>query len=256
MLVFVIPLRNPETAQDWGRCNALCQQTVRSALAQTDGNVRVIVSCKEFTPDISDDRLKVLRHPFPTPDGTWEDQHRDKYLKFAHGMVEARKSAPCYVMKLDADDLLDRRLSQLVHQTGHKPGYYISRGYIWRDGSMVVRPVDDFHLHCGSSNIIWCERDDLPSSIDDDMSNYRILKWGHNITVQEFDKLGTPLLPLPVRSAMYRKGHGENISSHLRPSGAKHTNPNWKFYAGQALRLAELRPLTPTLRRDFFGRAS
>lgn len=253
MLVFVIPLRNPETAQNWERCNALCQQTVRSALNQIDGNVRVIVSCKDFTPDVSDDRLTVLRHPYRTPDNNWEDQHRDKYLKFAHGMVEARSFAPCYIMKLDADDLLDNRLSQAVNLKQHKPGYYVRRGYLWRDGSWLLRPVDNFHLHCGSSNIVWCEKDHLPSSIDDDMSNYRILRWGHHVTVQEFDKLGTPLMPLPFRSAIYRKGHGESITSTLFPSGTVHRKPNWKFYAGAFLRLAELRPFTPALRRNFLG---
>jgi len=256
MLVFVIPLRNPETAQDWSRCNSLCQQTVSSALAQTDANVRVIVACKDFTPDVSDDRLTVLRHSFPTPARTWEDQHRDKYAKIGCGLVEARKYTPCYVMKLDADDLVSRHLSATIHGANHKPGYYLPRGYLWAEGSRLVRTVENFHHHCGSSNILWCERDDLPSSTADDMMRFQIMRLGHNITVQEFEKLGTPLMPLPTRSAVYRKGNGENITSHLFPSGMTHTKVNWRFYVGQALKLAELRPLTSGLRRDFFGQAA
>ena len=253
MLVFVIPLRNPETAKDWERCNALCQQTVRSALNQVDGDVRVIVVCKEFAPDIEDERLTILRYPFPTPEQNWEKQDQDKYRKLAHGMVEARKYAPCYIMKLDADDLLNRHLSQAVKRTQHKPGYYIPHGYLWSEGSMVLRPVDNFHLHCGSSNIIWSEKDDLPPCTDSDMSRCRILMWGHHTTVQEFHRLGSPLMPLPLRSAIYRKGNGENLSSRLLPSGFVHTEPNWKFYIGRLLSLTELRPLTPSIRRDFFG---
>ncbi len=255
MLVFVIPLRNPETSQDWERCNSLCQQTVRSALAQTDGNVRVIVSCKDFTPEVSDDRLVILRHPFKTPERSWEDQHRDKYLKIGHALVEARRHAPCYVMKMDADDLVSRNLSSNVHEIGHKPGYYINRGYRWTEGSRLVRPINNFHLSCGSSNIIWCEKDDLPSSTEDDMFAYRIMRLGHNIVVQEFEKLGTPLVPIPTPSAIYRLSHGENLTSHVSMNGHVGTRPNWKFWVGNALRLSELRPLTRTMRRDFFGTA-
>ena len=254
MLVFVIPLRNPETAQNWDRCNTLCQQTVRSALAQTDPNVRVIVACKDFTPDVEDDRLTVLRHPFATPARTWEDQHRDKYAKIAHALVEARRRAPCYVMKLDADDLVSRHLSREIHGTRRTPGYYLAKGYVWRDGSIFVRPVEShFHLHCGSSNILWCERYQLPSSVDDDMSAFPIMRFGHNITVAEYDKLGTPLKAIDWRAGLYRAGHGENISSLLAPAGTVQRKPNWKFHVGRALKLRELRPLTPTIRHEFFG---
>jgi hypothetical protein len=253
MLVFVIPLRNPETAQNWERCNSLCQQTVRSALAQTDSNVRVIVACKDFTPDTEDERLIVIRHSFSTPVRNWEAQHQDKYLKIAHCLVEARKHTPCYVMKLDADDLLSRHISAEVHTRHCRPGYYLPHGYLWREGSMLVRPVDDFHNHCGSSNIVWCEQQHLPSSLDEDMSAFPIMRFGHNIAIAEYAKLGTPLVPITSRAAIYRAGHGENITAHLNPAGTLHNRPNWKFWVGRALRLTELRPLTPSIRREFFG---
>jgi hypothetical protein len=253
MLVFVIPLRNPEIAQDWNRCNALCQQTVRSALAQTHSDVRVIVSCKDFTPDVCDDRLIVLRHPYETPARTWDDQHNDKYRKIGHGLVEARRYAPCYVMKLDADDLVDRRLSSIAHGIGHKPGYYIDNGYVWAEGSRFVRSVDNFHLACGSTNIIWCEKDELPSSVHEDMFAYPLMRMGHNITVREYEKRGTPLMPIRSPGAIYRISNGENITSHFVRSGLTYTKPNWKFWVGAALRLTELRPLTRSMRRDFFG---
>lgn len=253
MLVFVIPQRNREIAHDWDHVNRLCQQTVRSALAQTDRDVRVIVVCKDFVPGLEDDRLTILRTPFPTPADNWNDRIQDKYNKIAHGLIEARKYAPCYVMKLDADDLLDRHLAAEVHKTNHKPGYYIRHGYRWREGSLLVRPVDNFHLGCGSSNIIWCEKDDLPSSPDDDMSAFKIMRFGHNITVSEYEKLHTPLMPIPSRAAIYRIGHGENFTANLVQAGVKHTKPNWKFWVGAALRLSELRPFTSSMRRDFFG---
>lgn len=256
MLVFVIPLRNPETAQDWERCNALCQQTVRSALAQVDRDVRVIVACKDFTHDIEDDRLTVLRYPFETPERSWEAQAEDKYRKIGHGLIEARKDAPCYIMKLDADDLVSRDLSSVVHEIGYKPGYFISRGYIWSEGSHLVRPVGNFHLDCGSSNIIWCEADDLPSSVREDLWAYRIMQLGHDIAVQEYEKSGTPLMPIPSPGALRRVDHGENFTAYLKQNGIVHNRPNWKYHVGKLLRLAELRPLTPSIRREFFGQNS
>lgn len=253
MLVFVIPLQNPETARDWQRCNALCQQTVRSALNQTNGDVRVIVVCRDFTPDITDSRLTVLRSPFPTPADTWEDRHRDKYRKIAIGLIEARKYAPCYVMKLDADDLVSRDLASIIHTRNHKSGYYIERGYRWSEGSRLLRQIESFHLSCGSSNIIWSTSDELPSSEEQDMSSFPILRFGHNITVEQFAKLGRPLMAITTPAAIYRVGHGGNITATLSPSAMAHNKPNWKFYAGQALELRKLRPLTRAIRREFFG---
>jgi hypothetical protein len=256
MLVFVIPLRNPETAQNWERCNDLCQQTVRSALAQTDDDVRVIVVCKDFTPNTNDPRLTIVRRDYAAPPNTWEDRARDKYLKIGHGLAEARQYSPCYIMKLDADDLVDRNLAAAVHAANHRPGYYIERGYRWREGSAFIRPVNDFHKHCGSSNIIWAEADELPASPDADMSALPLMRFGHNIAVEEYAKLGTPLTQIKSRAGIYRVGHGENFTAHLRQNGVTQNRPNWKFYVGQALRLAELRPLTPSLKREFFGQNS
>jgi hypothetical protein len=253
MLVFVIPLQNPETARDWAHCNALCQQTVRSALAQTHRDIRVIVVSKEFSPDISDERLTVLRMQFAPLANATDAPHRDKYRKIAIGLVEARKYAPCYIMKLDADDLVSSKLATIVHAKGHKPGYFIERGYRWSEGSRLVHPIGDFHLACGSSNIIWCEPNELPSSEDDDPSAYPILRFGHSITVHEFEKLGTPLMPIAIPSAIYINGHGNNMSVRFPGGGISHNKPNWKFYLGQALEMRKLRPLTRSMRREFFG---
>ena len=88
------------------------------------------------------------------------------------------------------------------------------------------------------------------------MAAFPIMCFGHNIAVAEYEKLGTPLMPIRTPSAIYRSGHGENLTAHLRQTGIPYNKPNWKFYVGQALRLSELRPLTPSMRREFFGEIS
>jgi len=254
VLVFVIPLRNPSTARNWRRCEQLCRQTIASALAQTNPNVRVILACREFEPGMEDPRLIVVRKPFPEPKQDWVDQHRDKYEKICAALVEARKHSPCYVMKLDGDDLVSNRLAAYVHEQANPNGYYIPKGYLWRDGGRTLMPLDNFHVACGSSNIVYANSEELPSSAGVDFSHLPLLRFGHHVTVESYASMGRPLQAIPFRAAIYRQASGENISGFLQPREAsRYKKPNWKFYVGLLLEQRKRHLLTAGLKREFFG---
>ena len=254
MLVFVIPLRNPSTARDWQRCQQLCRQTVASALAQANSNVRVILACREFEPEIEDPRLIVIRKPFPDPRQDWVDQHRDKYEKICAALVEARKHSPCYVVKLDADDLVSRKLATYIEVTKNPNGYYVPKGYLWRDGRPTLLQINQFHAKCGSSNIVYAGPDELPCSMTEDSSNFPLLKFGHHMTVEKYAAMGRPLEPVPFRAVIYRQAHGENITSFMSsPEAGQYRRPNWKFYVGRLWLQRRRRFFSACLKAEFFG---
>lgn len=232
--VFVIPLRNPAVAQDWKRCAGLCADTLRSALNQTapQDRFRVILVCRDFPGGLVEHpNLEIIRHPFPDPAPNWEDQHHDKYLKIRHGLVRARECAPCYVMKLDADDLVSNRLVEYTLKNNNRRGYYFEHGYRWRDGSRYLETTKEFYKGCGSSNILYAETGDLPTDTHDASREYDLVALGHNITVETFRERETPLKAISFPAAIYRMESGENITSHFPPDQNRHANrPNWKFW--------------------------
>jgi hypothetical protein len=252
MLTFIIPLRNPGTSKNWERCQELCRQTIHSALSQTDPDLRVVLACREFFPEpLQDPRLIVIQKDFPDPSPDWESQHVDKYKKIAAALVVARQFAPCHIMKLDADDLVSNKVAAFVKLQPSKNGYYFPQGYFWRDGARTFLLSRNFHHVCGSSNIIYAEPCQLPES-DSDCSDFPLLKFGHNITLEGFASIGRPLEAIPFPAAVYRIGNGENITAHFSPSGSKPgARPNWKYYLGLLLEQRKRRFLSNNLRREF-----
>jgi hypothetical protein len=238
--VFVVPLRNPSVAHDWDRCVALCADTLNSALNQTapGESFRVILVCREFPENlIEHPSLEVIRYPFPNPTPNWENQHHDKYLKIRHGLARARDFAPCYVMKLDADDLVNNRLVTYVLRDNNRLGYFVDSGYRWHDGSASLQLTTKFYKGCGSSNILYAEKSQLPIDAADVSRQYDLVALGHNITVETLAQRGTPLRPIPFPAAIYRMTNGENITTHFSPFQTNASErPNWKFYVGHLLR--------------------
>jgi len=230
--VFLIPLRNASVARNWESCVELCIKTILSASQQTahEDCFQVVLVCRDF-PEISlPSNVKILRAPFPDPEPNWESQHVDKYAKIRFGLEHLVEQAPLYIMKLDADDLVSNKIVSWVLADDNKNGYYVDKGYRWFSGRKWMEPVDNFHSECGSSNILYVEKNDL---LKDNIYESKILKLGHNITVQYFNDIKKPLKEIPFSAVIYRKSNGENITLHYLPSGTKCNKPNFKFYIGK-----------------------
>lgn len=257
---FVVPLRNPSTTRDWGKTVNLCIETLRSLSRGGETPAEIVLVCRDF-PDLQiGPNVSVIRYPFPDP-RTNADLRRDKYAKIKMGLVELRqRNAPFYAMKFDADDLVSERLVPWVLSHANQRGYVIEGGYLMYARYERLVPVNEgFHLRCGSSNILFAEPDDLPSTMDDG-GEFDLMRLGHNIVADTFESRGTPLDPVPFPACIYRVGHGENISANYpRSSTSNSKRPNWKFYVGRVLRQAAApikRMLEPTideeLRAEFY----
>jgi hypothetical protein len=233
---FLIPLRNRAMAKNWQVCVDLCLATMRSAAQQTASadDFQVVLVCRDF-PEVSiESHVKILRGFFPDPEPTWEAQHHDKYAKIRLGLEYLADFAPLYVMKLDADDLVSNKIVSYVLADNNQHGYYVEHGFHWISSRKWMELIGSFHMGCGSSNILHVKKSDFEK---DKINDANILKLGHNITVSYFRDIKQPLCALPFPAAIYRVGHGENITSSYNPNAVSHNQPNINFYIGKYLKL-------------------
>ena len=222
---FLLPLRNPNTAIDWDRCIEICKSTLRSACNQTasTSDYEVVLVCKDFPEFNEYPNLKIIRGDFSDPQKTWEDQHRDKYDKFRCGLEYLSKYESLYVMKLDADDLVSKKIVSYVIMDNNKRGYYIEKGYEYSLGKNYIKPLVNFT----SGN----------SLLKENVFDSDLMKLGHHATVTEFNNRGTPLSPIPFQAAIYKKDHGENLTSHYTMPRTTHNKPNLNYYIGNLLKI-------------------
>ena len=241
MLAFVIPLKSAAVSSSWDQVTSLVRRTLRSACAQTCPEFRVIVVCHEV-PEVGfgDHRLEFLPVGFPPPGPSKEERRRDRGRKMLAGLWRALSYRPTHVMLLDADDCVSNHLAGHVAEHPDANGWYIAKGYFYREGMDTVHVERRrFQEWCGSSHIVRPEFLELPAPSTEEW--YLV----HSHIVRRMRKRGTPLEPLPFPGAVYLISHGENINDYspiLWP-----TNPV-KRWLRQVL---YYRPLTPVMRSEF-----
>ncbi len=76
----------------------------------------------------------------------------DKGRRVLAGILEADKTG--YVMVVDDDDFVSRRLTGFVAGYPGENGWYVQNGYIWGDGGRLIYEYTDFSKFCGTSHII------------------------------------------------------------------------------------------------------
>jgi len=126
MLAFITTLRHPQNAADYGRVEALLQDTLASLTQQScDDYVVIIVGVRRPAFPLPE-RVVFVEVNFPPPSdlkgprtgpasAIW-----DKGTKNGVGLIAARDFGPEYVMFVDADDFVHRELAAFVHA---RPGH-------------------------------------------------------------------------------------------------------------------------------------
>lgn len=211
-VLFVMPLKAREVSSDWHRTVALTLRSLGSVFNQADTEFRAVLVCNEFPYVSTSPQLEIIEESFPLPQ-TWEDGPKDKYRKIQRGLVAIREEAPCYIMKLDADDLIHRDLVGHVRSVG-APLYLVEKGYAYAEGHRIVHQLDAFHLYCGSSNIVACEAKDLPATMAEDPMDHDILSCGHHEVKEQYEARGMVAAAIPFRAAFYSSGNQENHSGN------------------------------------------
>src|SRR5262249_1750479 len=133
----------------------------------------------------------------------------DKWTKLAHGLVLAGELRPDFVMLMDADDLVSRRLAAHANRNKASNGWILKQGYNWREGARWVQYSDNFN--CGTNSIVSSRLIKFPEDVrETSIQECVVLKNGHTTIEKALQERGTPLEPLPFPGAVWVYGHGDN----------------------------------------------
>jgi hypothetical protein len=169
--------------------------------------------------------------PLPAGEGPerWDAILVDKGLRLAHALAGSRPQG--HVMVVDYDDLVSRRLTEVVAGQPDAPGWFVDAGFLWDGGAVASVLPTGFNDLCGTSLLIRADLLRIPA----DPTDPRHLDWIKSTLgshkqwhgLFELEDLGFP-------GAVYRIGSGANVSGAIgqgrrvlraakRPSGlARH----------------------------------
>lgn len=164
MIIFAMPLRAEESANNWNVVLAHFHRTIRSIFNQTNPNFRCIVACnkKPVMDREYDERLEFIELPYMPVPNTWLEMARDRLWKLLAVAVRARailedQDNPengIYIMPVDADDLLSRHIAEYCERHPNEHGLVSRDGYVWQSDKRYFRTYKDMHTYCGSCGII------------------------------------------------------------------------------------------------------
>lgn len=266
-LSFIIPVRHPANARDWSVEKANLAATLRSVAAQDHpGWAAVIVANHGSDLPPLPDGVRVEWVDFPPNMQHEVSEHghltaleavrRDKGRRVLAGIEAAGR--PPFVMVLDDDDFVSRRLARFVAEAPEAHGWVVERGYIWPDGRGWCIGTTQFWRQCGSSIILRTALLDLPERAEEapDHIVHNILG-EHVWTTDHFAKAGTPLGAVPFPGAVYRLGHANTHSPVPRALRRYVFNRTILSTPVKNLStLTRLRPLGRRIRDEFFGEAA
>jgi hypothetical protein len=263
-VTFIIPVRHQDNAKDWSRLKANLTDTIRSISSQSskDWNAVIVANTGANLLDLPD-QFAIKWVDFPTnaiheqgsvDKEVFYDAFRiDKGRRVLAGMYHGALGG--HVMIVDDDDFVGNRLVDFVVQHRDKPGWFISNGYIWKDGGNVLYLCPNFMELCGTSHIIRSDLYNLPgdpAEVSDDF--IRRTLGSHKSVAMDLSNAGTPLNALPFAGAVYRIGH---LGAHSKSGSIADT---FFFHKSVLLqphrfvaRLFRLRILTASRRKEYFG---
>lgn len=143
MIAFCTSFRARALANDWAYHVWLLERVVHSMLAQTRGEVQVVIACHdvpESRPLHDDPRVAFLPIDAEIPRRDFDDMIADKVLKLSAGArwVAARGEAD-YVAFNDADDLVSDRIGEFVAAHPGGSGWYTTSQRFYTYGGRLMR---------------------------------------------------------------------------------------------------------------------
>ena len=211
---FGIPLRSKASSSNWQNVCRLLEYTIKSTLNQTNQQFAALIAGQD-EPDtdvLNNSKVTFLKVPFGEParaEEYWKDQRRKRRLLLAE--LKARGGG--YLMFLDADDLVSKKLVEFVLRDNNRVGYTITDGFTFGLETRRLRSINtSFHQMCGSSCILFFTTTELPDTYNDD-NRYLCDEFEHHQTFREDAlRLGRPLGNVPFRAAIYIRQTGDNQS--------------------------------------------
>lgn len=265
-LTFIIPVRHPHNARDWGKLRMELACTIKSIAAQDsdDWQAVIVANMGSDLPEIPEG-FKVKYVDFPMndkcdikafdPETFYAAFRFDKGRRVLAGMLDAGETD--YFMVVDHDDFVNCHIGSFVSKNKKEGicGWKIFNGYVWGENSRLLYDYTDFSMFCGTSLIIRREAYALPASVEGADPEYIRSMLGSHVLIQEIlKKKGSPLEHLPFKGGVYRIGHAGAVSQspglfrQFLFNKACLRNPFRFLY-----RCTKFRLLTPSLYREFWG---
>ena len=220
-LVFVIPVRHPDSVRNWGVLQDYLRQTLDSIAAQTSPHWEcvVVANTGAALPDMPP-KCRVITVDLPLPDmpdretqleAFYDAVRHDKGLRIHAGLDGISDSS--HVMVVDFDDFVHRDLAGFVSAHRSDAGWNIDHGYVW-DGGAWCFAQPGFHQMCGTSHII---RRDLLGSFETenglpDIAAIKRRLGSHIFIHHDLAEQGHGLAGLPFPGAVYRIGNPQSTS--------------------------------------------
>jgi hypothetical protein len=259
MLTFIVPVKSEKLAADWPAFCKLFERSLGSICNQESPDFKVVVVCHEIPKvDFESEKVTYIQVDFAPPtlvENDWDKNRAlkegDKAKKIQKGMEHARQYDPDHVMVVDSDDCVSNRIVSFVaEQDQNAPGWFVKKGYFYREGApYVFLNKNNFNTLCGSCIII---RSDLFHHL------FRIEPWlyySHERTELP-DEPKSRLKPLPFAAALYSMANGENHYMSVQQAKKLAKQPkliNGDFFRRFFKKLAKyrIRFLTPSFKRTF-----
>ncbi|MEO0526419.1 MAG: hypothetical protein AAFZ89_04295 [Bacteroidota bacterium] len=238
MINFIVPVKSKKVASDWPRFCALFERTLSSICNQTNDNYMVTVVCHEI-PEVKfkSDKVHFVQVEFDAPKLTSGDVEKnralregDKANKIKKGLEYSTQFDPKYIMVVDSDDCISNKIAAFIHtEDGSVPGWYVDKGYNYKEGSKyILLKKRTFNHLCGSCIII------KPELFEQLFATEPFLHYSHEKTVLSNN---SKLVPLPFAGAIYSMANGENI--FMSSGHAKGVIKRYVFNVGKYFQLLE-----------------
>ena len=266
-IAFVIPVRHPENARDWGLTRRQLSQTLTSIAAQdTPGWRGVVVANRGSELPPMPEGFEVVwvdLPPNPLHDVVETDRERayravrlDKGRRLLAGYRAAAEAGSEYVMFADDDDFVSRRLSGFVRAHRGAPGWCLVDGYKYSPGERFLVHIDHFWRRCGTSHVVRTDLYRLLGDPDDPDDDYLSHYFGDHLFIRgALAEAGRPLAPLPFPGAVYRVAHANSHGDPAVGKGLLRREVLNRALLRRPLRnlraLARLGRVTPEIRREF-----
>ncbi|WP_020408717.1 glycosyltransferase family A protein [Hahella ganghwensis] len=234
MFVFLLSLKHPETANNYQRVEELLELTLRSICGQSCAEFRVVVVCNKVPQiNFSDDRVHfhVVDYPAVSKSGgklDKEEKFTDKGTKYMSGLLFAKQFAPKYVYIFDSDDWVNRNLVSYMKSAPDYPLWCVDKGYFVNFESKEYKKRSGLLRYCGSTfiydyNFLMREAN-VQGAIDEKSSQKELIEAtshhfivkllsNHTINYVYFKDKGIVAKPIPLRTACWIQGTGENVSN-------------------------------------------
>jgi len=175
-------------------------------------------------PELNDPRVEFVTAKIPEPT-SGEEGKLDQIRKMHIAGGYAARYGPTYIMVVDSDDLVDKRIVEFVRRDRHPVGYMVRAGYILDSLANKVGDFPDSTMpaqlwnHCGTCAIFRFDVSELPTFLDGDVvstkSFFQKLR-GHRRWESKMMAAGRFPATLPFRGVLYRMNTGDNASYDYR----------------------------------------